>query len=134
MRGRIWIGILGAFLLAAGGARAEDTAPGDGGDAYRADMRCFVIATQMAASDQGTVKAAGMVAGFYWMGRLDGREPGANMEDRMMAELPKFDADSAKSEALRCGAELTQRGEAVTAMGKDIQRRAAEMLKEQNAH
>src|SRR5580698_10625581 len=77
-------------------------------------------------------QSAGLAASFYWMGRVDSRVATAELEDRMMAELKSLSADALQSEARRCGAELMTRGMAMKDIGQDMQRRGAEMERNEN--
>ena len=54
------------------------------------DVHCFLVAIKMADSDQPAQKTLGLMGQFYWMGKLDGRMPGLDMETAVMAELPKM--------------------------------------------
>lgn len=108
---------LTALCLGGGQARADATTD---------DVRCFIVAIQMAGSDQPDIQQSGLMGQLYWLGKLDGRTPGLNFEDRVMTELPKMTGDLFRTELARCTAELSQRGQAEAEMGRDIQKRGAD--------
>ncbi len=108
---------LAALCLGGAHARADDTTD---------DVRCFIVAIQLAGSNQPEIHESGLMGQLYWMGKLDGRTPGLNFEDRVMAELPGMTGDLFRSELKRCTAELSKRGLAEAEMGKDIQKRGAD--------
>ena len=108
---------LAALCLGGVCARADETTD---------DVRCFIVAIQMAGSEQPDLHESGLMGQLYWMGKLDGRTPGLNFEDRVMAELPRMTGDFFRVELTRCTAELSKRGLAEAEMGRDIQKRGAD--------
>ena len=98
------------------------------------DVHCFIVAIRMADSKEPAIQTSGLMGQLYWMGKLDGRTPGLDMETAVMAELPKMLGDLFQSESQRCGKELRERGKAEVEMGQDMQKRAAEILKQENSH
>ena len=97
------------------------------------DVHCFIVAIKMADSNQPALQTSGLMGQFYWMGKLDGRSPGTDMETAVMAELPKMLGDLFQREYARCDKELRARGKSEVEMGRDMQKRAAEMLKQEKA-
>lgn len=95
------------------------------------DVHCFLVAIKMADSDQPAQKTLGLMGQFYWMGKLDGRMPGLDMETAVMAELPKMLGKLFERESARCGKELGERSKAEIDMGQDLHKRAAEKLKQE---
>jgi len=91
--------------LAATSARAQDAAA--------ADLRCFVVALNAAASDDSTQKAAGTMMAVYYMGRLDGGTPNLDLKTRLVEEIRKMTPERFKAEAMRCGADMTARASAM---------------------
>jgi hypothetical protein len=105
-----------AALIAATPAFADPTSD---------DVHCFILAIRMAGSDNGNVKLSGTMGSFYWLGKLNARSPGLNLEQNVMAEFPKMTGDFLKAEASRCGAELLAEGEAEANMGQNLQKQLA---------
>ena len=103
-----------AASLAATGARAADTD-------ITSDVRCMVVAAAMAQNTDPKVQNAGVMAGLYDLGKLDGREPNLDLEARLKQELAQMKPAEMMSEAQRCGAQLTARGKTVTEIGARLQ-------------
>ena len=102
-------------------------------DQAQNDVRCLVVALQMAGSEAPAVRAAGLTASFYWMGRVDASIPPDALEDRMIAEAANLRGSALEAEAQRCSGELMTRGQAMTDIGKDMQRRGREMELQENS-
>src|SRR5690349_16546544 len=83
----------------------------------RNDIRCFMVASELGGSNDQSERTAGLLASEYYLGRIDGRAPGLNLEAAMMRELPISDTDRA-SLLRSCGARLQARGAAVQAIGE----------------
>jgi len=108
---------MAAVLALATPAAAQDQATRD-------DVRCLVLTFMMAGSANAQTQQQGFMGALYYLGKLDGRSPGLDLETRLRAEMPKMTPDQIKAEAPRCGQELIVRGQQVTAMGarlKDLQ-------------
>jgi hypothetical protein len=87
------------------------------------DLRCAIVYMQMISSQDTKINTAGYIGLMYWMGRLDGRAPNLDLENRIMAELPEMTPDVIRAEAQRCGAEMQVRGKALTEIGNDLVQR-----------
>jgi hypothetical protein len=84
------------------------------------DLRCFVIGVEMGNSaDSATARAAGFSAALYFLGRLDGRAPGLDLE-RALADLPTLSQGESRSEAQRCGQALIDRGREIEDIGRAL--------------
>ena len=110
-----------AFLLSAmsqAPARAAD-------DDVAADARCLIISMQvlLAGADE-TVRHAAMLANVYYLGKLDGRAPGTDLENRLRAEIARMTPEQAGEEALRCGDTVNERTLAVSDLGSRLIARA----------
>lgn len=103
-----------ALGLAAAPAQAQSTAADD------ADLKCMLVIGAMvsspAANDQ--MKALAPLALTYYYGKLKGRSPGINIEDRLMAVLTTMQGASPQQDAVRCGAELKTLGDETQALGQ----------------
>jgi hypothetical protein len=112
MRGVIFSGLLGmSALLTATPAMADPTAD---------DLNCFVVSLQAMQSQDVTVRASGWAGQLYFLGKLNGRTPTLDLENRVLAEVPKMIGATLQAETKRCGAEMTARGRFEAAMGQDM--------------
>jgi hypothetical protein len=111
-------GSLAALSLIGGAAHAQ------GSDAD-ADVRCLVVTSVMSKSDEPTAKTYGQIGAAYYLGKLDGRDPKLDLENRLVAEGVKMKTDgaAAASEAQRCLAALAARAGDLTAMGDRVTKR-----------
>jgi hypothetical protein len=99
------------------------------------DIHCYIVSLQMITAADPTQKIAGTMAHSYWLGKIDGRAPQLDLEASVLAALPAMaNQDLFWAEAVRCGQEMIKRGQAETEIGKDIQRRAADQLHDQQVH
>lgn len=91
-------------------------------DANEADVRC-VAALALVIGQQGEKPEPGLAAGLlYFMGRLDGRAPGTDIEGMIRSLLAAPDAtEQLKPDMIRCGALLEERGAFLEKMGKSLQ-------------
>jgi hypothetical protein len=103
-----------AASLAATGAQAADTDT-------TSDVRCMVVAAAMAQNTDPNVQNVGLMAGLYYLGKLDGRDPRLDLEARLKQELAQMKPAEMVAEAQRCGAQLTARGKAMTEIGARLQ-------------
>ncbi len=92
-----------------------------------ADVRCVVIALKLAATPTATQQSAGMMAFLYYIGRLEGRVPSLDLEDLIVRELSTMTAADYRSEAQRCGGNLTLKGQEITKIGADLVKRGQKM-------
>jgi hypothetical protein len=98
------------------------------------DVRCFVLTLQMMESQNATEKMAALMAHSYYLGKIDGRMPDIDLEERVIAELAYMSKpDFFRAEATRCGREMTARGQAEKAMGEDMKKRGLKAMQEENA-
>jgi hypothetical protein len=102
-----------AAVAVAGAAQAEE--------ASRADVRCVVAFSALLKNP--TYKDAAGAGLFYFVGRLDGREPSLDLSAAMTREIATMQTADYASEAQRCGAELKARNEALKAAGEAVKRR-----------
>jgi len=102
-----------AALLAAGAARAAEPSP--------ADVRCITVAFLLAGSAKDdNVKQAAVVSSFYFLGKVDGSAPGADLEAKIRDVATKLTQADAMADAKRCGAELQSRGLEIQALGERL--------------
>jgi len=123
-----WIAILAsAASLWASAGRADDQDTGS-------DVRCLLVSMNMTQLQNPSLQAAGMMSVMYWMGRLDGRTPDLDLEDRLIAELKAMNPEEFQATAQRCGAALQMRGKAMSDMGADMRKKGVEMQQQENTH
>jgi hypothetical protein len=121
MRNLLVAGVVALGLSAPTLARAEDQATTD-------DVRCLVVSLAMAGNSGANVQAAGMMATLYYLGRLDGRAPGLDLENRVIDEVTAMKPADVKDTAKRCGETMKGRGEDLTTLGQHIAARAAKIV------
>lgn len=96
-----------AALLAASSAAAEDISK-----AQSLDLRCLVAMIKMRAMPQ--YQAAADAGIFYYMGRLEGRDPSFDLRPSLRAYTGGM--DDLAIEGRRCGAELKAKNEALKSL------------------
>jgi hypothetical protein len=116
--------ILGAAMAAAmmSGTAARADATSD-------DVRCLVIFMQMSNAPAQGAQTGGLIGSFYYMGKLDGRSQGLDLEKMILTEVANMSETSFKADASRCGSDMTKRGQAAADLGKALQQHAAQMEK-----
>ena len=85
----------------------------------RRDVRCFILVAQLSGSEDPALRDAGRIGSQYFLGRIDGRAPGLDLEAVMVAEA---DAAIADRKALfpYCGDLMKKRGAEVEAIGNRL--------------
>lgn len=87
-----------------------------------ADVRCVIIGAQLASSpDAGQRSTAGLLLSYY-VGRLDGRAPGLNLERLIAEELGKLTPVDLQVERRRCGDALSAKGKEIARIGDSLSR------------
>lgn len=104
---------LAALSLAGGAARAQD--------AVTTDIRCTLVGFMMSNSDDPAIKSSSLLVSFYFLGRIDSRQPPVDLEARIVEEVGKMSAEDLQAQALVCASMLTARGTSLTAMGQRLQ-------------
>jgi hypothetical protein len=68
------------------------------------DIHCFLMQGQVfvAQGNDPIEQAKTAAAAFYYLGRLDAREPTIDLKSRMKAEAEKITAEMVRSSAGRC--------------------------------
>jgi hypothetical protein len=88
-----------------------------------ADVRCVIVGISFAGMPDPSRQAAGTMLSLYYIGRLNGRAPKLNIEDLLIKEISTMTSSDYDSEAKRCGARLTEKGQEITRIGKNISER-----------
>jgi hypothetical protein len=94
------------------------------------DLRCLVVASQMSASDNPSLKASALPAWLYYLGRLDGHNPKLDLEKSLIAELSKMTPQQLQAAAASCGNALAARGQVVTTMADDLVQRGQQLSRQ----
>ena len=115
---------LGAAALGAA-AMSPTPAQAQAADPNTADVRCMVVTLNLIGSGDAQQRQAGQGAILYFLGRIDARAPGYNLEDAVFAQSRAMSANDLKSEGERCGGMLIARGQELTAIGQRISEREA---------
>ncbi len=93
-----------------------------------ADLRCVIVGMGASEMPDPNVHSAGMMLTIYYLGRLDARVPKLDIEEPMIKEISKMTPADYKSEAQRCGASLTTKGQQITRIGQDMVQRGLKGL------
>ncbi len=103
---------IGTALYAAGALAASPESSDD--------VRCLIVAIGMLEAPSSSSRAAALPAALYYLGKLDGREPKADLESLIVAEQKKMRPEDFQAAAQRCGTTLVARGAVITAIGKKV--------------
>ena len=85
-----------------------------------ADVRCLISAVSLLQSPNNSVRAAAAASALYYLGRLDGREPGLDLQEIILAEAGKMTSTQLRVETEACGKELSARGAAIDSIGRKL--------------
>ena len=92
-------------------------------EATTSDVRCLVVSLNLADSADESIRRAALVSFQYFLGRLDGREPQLDLEQRLTAEVLRMSDEELRAQATVCGDMLVRRGREVGAIGRRIEDR-----------
>lgn len=109
--------ILGALFFLMSGVPAKAGAA----SATSADVQCLVVATRLAASSDQRQKLAGTMLAIYFLGRIDGRTPNADLQELLRRGAKRMTASEFRDAASRCGMEFSRRGAEITRIGKTLE-------------
>jgi hypothetical protein len=107
---------LAAAILAPGAASAQPSAAADVSDARCVAVLSFAVSK---ITDEKT-KVATSMAIFYYIGKLDGRTPGEDLEAKIRQQVKSFSPDTLKAELDRCGGEFETRSGQVGVIGEHL--------------
>src|SRR5262249_8232268 len=75
-----------------------------------ADLRCLAVALILIGQTQDPAQQQALnSAAIYYLGRLDGRAPEMDLEERLFGLLHDFNAEQLAAERVRCGQLLVTR-------------------------
>jgi hypothetical protein len=92
-----------------------------------ADVRCVIVGMQMGKLQDVAQQFSGMTVIFYYLGRIDALSPKPNVEDLIAQEIVKMTSAVLRTEAVRCGEALTEKGNEIQKIGRDLIRRGNEL-------
>ncbi len=72
------------------------------------------------------------MAGLYYVGRIDGRQPKLDIEVLLAKELVKMSAPDFGREASRCEGHLTEKGKELAKIGEDLVELGQKMRDQKN--
>jgi hypothetical protein len=72
-------------------------------------------------------QTAGMMSAMYYLGRLDGRAPKADIESMLASQVSSMTGEDYSQEAKRCGTTLQGRGAQMQQIGQNLIRRGQEL-------
>jgi hypothetical protein len=113
-------------LLLIGGSTAALASPD--ANTAKPDVDCLVVSMNLLDSTDPTISKAAAIAMFYWLGKLDGRDPSFDLENIVTDELQSMTPERTRATAFRCGAEMEKRGQSLREIGERLQRRAAQQV------
>jgi hypothetical protein len=95
------------------------------------DVRCMIVGMRMGQVPGATAQTAGIMAIFYYLGRLDALSPKPDLEALIESEVVKMSPDDLKSEAVRCGSEITEKGKQLQVIGQHLIERGKKLQLEE---
>ena len=106
--------VLVASTLLAGAAPSSDVQT-------KEDIRCLIAASSLTMSDDPEIKQAGGGGTLYYLGRLDGRSPGLDIEKAVAAEADLMKEADRGPLLKKCGETIMRRGDYLVAVGKALE-------------
>ena len=76
----------------------------------RNDIRCFVVAAEMADTEDKEVQTAASIMMFYFLGKLDGRNPKSDLDAVFEREAQLMSDDDKKALTATCAKTVEERG------------------------
>jgi hypothetical protein len=95
------------------------------------DIRCVLVGMKMGQVPGATAQTAGIMTMFYYIGRLDALSPKPDLEALIESEVRKMSSDDLKSEAVRCGSEITAKGKQLQVIGQHLMERGKQLQLEE---
>jgi hypothetical protein len=86
-----------------------------------ADVQCLVVGMRFANSPDPRQKLSGTMLTIYFLGRIDGRSPTADLQRLLVQQVKGMNEAALGSAATRCGAELSTRGVEITRLGRALE-------------
>ena len=84
-----------------------------------ADVQCMVVGARLSESADQRQRMSGEMLLTYFLGRIDGRSPSADLE-ALMKRVGKMSESDFGRAAKRCGTEFSARGAEIVRIGKSL--------------
>ncbi len=84
------------------------------------DIKCVVVGTRLSESSDQRQKTSGQMLLIYYLGRIQGRTPKADLEALIRSEAKKMTPSAFSEAARRCGTELSVQGAAISKIGQSL--------------
>jgi hypothetical protein len=108
------------FALAPAAALLISAAPPQDA-ASTADFQCLIASFAVVGMDEDKKAAeGGMIMSLYYLGKIDGRFPGFNLEPAVKAAAERLTDAELPALIARCADEFGKRGEYLSAMGQRL--------------
>lgn len=116
--------LIAATLVAglAAGTAMSAAAPAAAAAPDPKDIECLVFTYMVASSSNQSEANAGALGAFYFLGKIDGTSPGADLDGPVAASFTGLKQGDLDALGKRCFAELQSRSAKVTAMGAQLQK------------
>lgn len=85
-----------------------------------ADAQCLVVGIRLASSQDQRLAQSGQMLLSYFLGRLDGRFPNANLLSLIRQEATRMSPTDFGEAARRCGLKFSERGAEIVQIGKSL--------------
>ena len=106
--------MLGTFFAISAAAQDDETT---------ADTRCVIVGWNLSKSPDHAVRTASAILAIYYIGRLEGRNPKLELENRILDEMFKLSLADIQAESRRCGDAMTTKGRFISEMGENLTKR-----------
>jgi hypothetical protein len=84
----------------------------------RADVLCTVVGIKAAKASDSARRTAGLVTALFYLGSVDARAPNGSGDKMITDELAAISNTELHAEAIRCGNDLSRKGEWLERVGK----------------
>jgi len=92
-------------------------------------IRCLLLSGIASQNSDPNIAQAGKYASVYWMGRVNGATPNANLPQQLGATAKAMNGTNLQAPAQGCGEEMKRRGLQMQEAGKALQVQAAQPAK-----
>lgn len=103
-------------------ALALAQAPAPASNANRDDVRCLIIFSLLSSGDDKDAATTGAIGVQYFLGRLDGRTPGFDLEGAMVTEATALTQPDIEALATSCGKQIETRANDLMAIGQRLEK------------